>query len=544
MKVALRQYQQVAVENIRGQFGASLKAVLFCLPTGGGKTYTFSYIAEQAAIRGNRVLILEHRKELCRQASTSLGSLGVRHRVVAPADKIAEIRRAHVARFGQPFIDQNATVAVASVQTLGRRMEWLAQFDPALVIVDECHHAVAGTWARIMQALPRARFLGVTATPCRTDGQGLGDVFDSMVVGPSMAELIAEGALVRPRVFAPPVKFTIEGVHTSGGDFNAKELSQVLDQPTITGDAVAHYKKLAPGRPTIVFCASIRHAEHVAEEFRAAGFSFHVIKGEMEDDERDALIYGLADGRVQGLVSVDVLSEGTDVPIAEVAILLRATQSEGLYLQQVGRVLRPAPGKEYGLILDHVGNVLRFGMPDADREWSLHGRKKRKRGAQDNDPLLRVTQCPSCYHAHNPAPTCPACGHVYQVQVHQPRQVAGELRELEVSAEEMERRAERIAQGKAKSLEQLIAMGMSRSRAQHIVAARAEKDALQNELRDLLIKWARNTGRGISQTWGFALADVREMKPKALRENIERVSQALFAGPANDNRQADMAMGA
>lgn len=543
MKIALRQYQQVAVEQIRGEFGAGRKAVLFVLPCGGGKTYTFSYIAEQAALRGNRVLILQHRKELIRQSSCSLASLGVRHRVVSPPDKIADLRRVHVARLGQPFIDQHANVAVASVQTLTRRMDWLAEFDPALVIIDESHHSLASQWMRIIQAMPRARFLGVTATPCRTDGQGLGDVFDAMVVGPTMRELIDEAALVMPRVFAPPVKFSLDGVHTSGGDYNAKELAQVIDQPTITGDAVEHYRKLAPGRPAIVFCASIKHANHVCAEFCAAGFNFKVVTGDMEDDERDAGINGLAEGTVQGIVTVDIAGEGVDIPVAEVGIMLRATQSESLYIQQAGRVLRPAPGKEFGILLDHVGNVLRHGMPDADREWSLKGRKKRSKG-EAREMLPRVLQCPQCYHAHDPRPTCPSCGFAYDAKMFQPRQVAGELRELEISAEEMERRAERIAQGKAKSLDQLIAMGMSRSRAQHIVAARVEKETLQNELRDLLIKWARNTGRGISQTWGFALADVREMKPKALRENIERVSQALFAGPANDNRQADMAMGA
>jgi superfamily II DNA or RNA helicase len=540
VKVSLRPYQQSAVESIRGEFGAGRKSVVFVLPCGGGKTYTFSYIAEQAALRGNRVLILQHRKELIRQSSCSLASLSVHHRVVSPADKIADLRRIQVARFGLPFIDQHANVSAASVQTLTRRLDWLQEFNPALVIADECHHVLATGWRRIIDALPRARLLGVTATPCRMDGQGLGDVFESMVLGPSMRELIDDGALVRPRVFAPPVKFSLDGVHRSGGDFNAKELSQVLDQPTITGDAVEHYRKLAPGRPAIVFCASVKHAHHVCEEFVAAGFRFKVVTGDMDDDERDAGINGLADGRIHGIVTVDIAGEGVDIPVAEVAIMLRATESESLYIQQAGRVLRPAPGKEYGLILDHVGNVLRHGMPDADRAWTLKGRQKRAKGeAKEQGP--RILQCPKCYMVTEPTSTCPACGHVFDAKMLQPRQVAGELREIEVDADTIARQQARLEQGRANTLDQLKAMGMSTARAQHVLAARAEKERLQTELRDLLIKWSRNTGRGIREGWGFAMADVRDMKPKQLRETIERVGAALFdvpAMPANDNRQA------
>lgn len=575
MRLRLRPYQDDGLNDIRGSLGKGNKAPLYVLPTGGGKTVCYSAIGEGAAARGNRVLILEHRKELIRQASVALGRLGVRHQIVAPPDKIADIRRVHVAKLGQPFIDRDAIIAVASVQTLARRMDWLQEFNPALLVIDEAHHAVAGTWARIIAALPRAKLLGVTATPCRTDGQGLGDVFDDLLEGPSIAELIADGYLVSPKLYAPPLprdaQEELKKARRKGGDIDAGEQSAILDKPTITGCAVEHYTKVAAGKPAIVFCASIRHATHVCDAFCAAGYRFKVITGDMEDDERDAGINGLAEGTVQGIVTVDIAGEGVDIPVAEVGIMLRATESESLYIQQGGRVLRPvyadgydldtpegrlaaiaASPKPFAIILDHVGNsgrteggrfIVKHGLLTADRAWSLKGRKKRKGASRDDEPLLKIIQCPSCYTAHEPRPTCPSCGHVYQAQAHQPRQVAGELVEIKPSEAELARQAERLAQGKARSVEQLVATGMSLHRAQHIVAARAEKDALQNELRDLLIKWARNTGRGISQTWGFALADVREMKPKALRENIEKVSQALFAAPANDNRQASMAMG-
>lgn len=571
MRLSLRPYQTDGLNDIRGSMARAMRAPLYVLPTGGGKTVCYSAIGEGAAARGNRVLILEHRKELIRQASLALGRLGVRHRIIAPPDKIAEIRRAHAARAGQPCIDQNAIIAVASVQTLARRMEWLQEFDPALIVIDEAHHAVAGTWARIIAACPKARLLGVTATPCRTDGQGLGDVFDDMIHGPSIAWLIAEGYLVRPVTYAPPLPAEaleeLKKLSRKGGDVKGDEVAAVLDKPTITGCAVEHYTKIAPGRPAIVFCASIKHANHVCEAFCAAGYRFRVVTGDMEDDDRDAAILGLADGTVQGIVTVDVVSEGTDVPVAEVAIMLRSTESLSLFLQQGGRILRPvyadgydlstrdgrlaaiaASEKPFAVLLDHVANtgqlngclfIPKHGFLQWEREWSLQGKKKRAKG-EAQERLPRTLQCPNCYMTHEPTPACPACGHVYDARLAQPREIAGELRVVDASPEDVARQQSRLAQGKAGSVESLMALGHSRSRAEHIVAARAEKDRLQADLRDMLIRWSRATGRGIREGWGFAMADIRDMTPKRLRELIDQVGQALFAGPpSNDNRQAD-----
>lgn len=550
MRAQLRPYQLEGVNGIRAQFAAGARSVLYVLPTGGGKTYTYSYIAEHAGARGNRVLILEHRKELIRQASLSLATLDVHHQIVAPADKIAAIRRAQVERVGWPLIERDAHVAIASVQTLGRRMEWLADFAPRLVIVDEAHHAVAGTWARIIEACPQACLLGVTATPVRHDGRGLGDVFQRMVLGPSMRELIAQGALVPPRVVAPPTQLDLSAVHTRGGDYDAGELTTALDKPRITGDAVEHYRRLAAGKAAIVFCASIRHAEHVAEEFQRAGFRFHVIHGGMDDAERDRLIFGMAEGTVQGLVSVDVISEGTDIPVAEVAILLRPTQSEALFLQQVGRVLRPAEGKTYGLIIDHVGNTGRWvggqfvrnhGLPDDERAWSLAGRRRRKRAEAEEEKAPPIRQCPQCYAVHDPAARCPECGHVYATAAGAlPVTAEGELREVTADAAGAARIEQRRQQGRAQSVEQMVAqLGYSRDRAAHILAAREEKERLRSEVAQLAERWSRATGRPVREM-GASPADVQRMKPKELRARIEALRAALWDPAleqafANDN---------
>ena len=546
--VALRDYQDQGVEDIRDAFRRSLKAPLYVLPTGGGKTYTYAYIAQQAADKGNKIVILEHRKELIRQASLSLASIGVKHGIIAPQDKISAIRKAHVEKIGQPMIVGWPNVYVASVQTLARRMDWLKEFDPDMIIVDEAHHSVAGTWLRIKEACPNCRYLGVTATPERADGAGLKSFYDTMIHGPTVSELIEKGALVPPRVFSPPLKANLDDVPKRGKDWDPEALAEILDKPTITGDAVKHYRKLAPGKAAIVFCASVKHAVHVCDAFKADGWKFVVVTGDMDDIERDRAISDLASRRIHGIVTVDVVSEGTDIPVAEVAIMLRATQSLALYLQQGGRVLRPvyADGfdlntdegrldaiahsdKLYGLILDHVGNVFRHGFPDEDRAWSLEGKKGRQRSeaAESSGPAVR--QCPECYMAHAPAPTCPSCGFMYSNTMAQHEQRDGELEELTPSPEEIMRKAARRRQGKTETFKEMVDdLGYSPGRAAKIIQARKEKEALQKELTELLERFTKSTGLGIKQSFGFTAGEVRTMKPKQLKESIKKVSEDLF----------------
>lgn len=574
MKLSLRPYQQRGLDEIRVEYRKKRRRPLYVLPTGGGKTVTYACIAEGAAFKGKRVLILEHRKELIRQASVAIARLGLRHQVVVPDAKMAGIRKAHEKAVGFPMLDPNGHVAVASVQTLAVRMEWLEEFDPDIIIIDEAHHAVAGTWARIIAACPNALLLGVTATPCRTNGQGLGDVFDVMILGPTMKELIADGYLVPPRVVAPPLKVDLSKVRRRGGDLDADQQAELLmANKEITGDAIEHYNRLAPGRPAIVFCANLKHAHAVAEDFRAAGWRFEVIHGGMLDTERDALIEKLADGRLHGLVNKDLISEGTDIPVAEVCILLRLTESESWYLQATGRVLRTvyadgfdlselegrlaaieASGKPFGLVIDHVGNSGRFidgkfipkhGLPHDDRDWSLNGRKKRKKKAANDDEVVAIRQCPECYAVHDPAPACPSCGHTYKVRaIAPPKQVAGELQEVG-DADAADRLAAKRAQAAARTVQELAATGMNERRAAHIVAAREEKVRLQNQLKELLKRWFDAAGRpqpaltASFDAFGFSSLEVMKMKPKALRESVERVTEEILrlqlGAPANDN---------
>ena len=436
----LREYQQKAVDNIRLSYNSGKNAPLFVLSTGGGKTFIFSHIARNASKKSKRVLILVHRVELLRQTSKSLTFLGVKHGLINP----------------KYTPDISANVQVASVPTLVRRLNKIQE--PDLIIIDEAHHATAGSWDKIVSHYPNAKILGVTATPCRGDGKGLGVIagglFDDLICGPQTPELIEMGFLVQPKVYAPKNNLDLSKVHTRMGDYDKKEISDLMDRPTITGDAVSHYKRLCSGVPAVAFCVSIKHAEHVAQQFRMAGYKAYAVSGETDDDKRDKLLAGLGDGTVDLIASCDLISEGTDIPAIGCAILLRPTQSLGLYIQQVGRALRPSEGKKNAVILDHVGNVLNHGMPDDERTWTLEGKKRRK-GSKIDEPTVLVTQCGKCFAVYKPAPECPECGHKTKKNEREPEQVDGELEEIRREEVKKEKKIENYQAGSYSELQEI-----------------------------------------------------------------------------------------
>ena len=402
-----------------------------------------------------------HRVELLRQTSNALMRFDVQHGMINPAYTP----------------DFNSNVQVASVQTLIKRLNYLSavNWSPDVIVVDEAHHATAGSWRKIIEYFPEAKVLGVTATPIRSDGQGLGrecgGLFDELIEGPTMAWLMDEGFLVRPRIFGTPESLDLSSVKNSMGDYAKNDLSNLLDKPKIIGSAVEHYRKLCPNTPCIVFCVSVEHAEHTAQEFRNAGYKFYSIDGNTEDTERKALIDGLTNGTIDGLTSCDLIGEGTDIPRATTAIELRPTQSKGLNLQQRGRVLRPVYAKGYDLetkegrlqaiansekphafILDHVGNTERHGLPYDIQQWSLEGEKK-SRKSKKQEQNIRVDMCESCFAVYEPAPVCPQCGHVNKVKESTLKQIDGDLEEI--TALNFVKKEQRKEQGQAQSLEDL-----------------------------------------------------------------------------------------
>lgn len=443
MAVSLRPFQATAVTEIRGAYMAGHRRVLFVLPTGGGKTFTFVYIAEQAAMRGNRVCILVHRQELVDQSSRSLHAIGCNHGIIASGYRQ----------------DLSHTVQVASVQTLARRLHTLPPDFFHLLIVDEAHHAVAGIWAKVLAAMPRAHVLGVTATPERLDGRGLGDQFGTLIEGPDAGWLTEQGFLVPARIYAPP-GLDLSGIKRFDTRKGHDEAEQRLRQGQAMGDAVSHYRRTIAEHhngTAIAFCVSVAHADAVAEAFRAQGIAAAMLDGSMDRGHRRRLINDLGAGVLKVLTSCDIVSEGTDIPSVTGAILLRPTDSLGLHLQQVGRVLRPCPGKEWAVINDHVGNTLRHGLPTDPRDWSLDGRTKRKRAASD---ALPVRVCPKCFSAlPSTLQVCSECGHQFEAPRRELVTVDGNLQELPASVIARLKRSQ-VAQ--ARTREELEAIRVER----------------------------------------------------------------------------------
>lgn len=458
MSLQLRDYQARAIHDLRTAYRSGARAPLLVAATGCGKTVVFSAITAGAVERGRRVLILVHRRELIRQASAKLTWAGVAHGIIAAG-----------------FDTSDHPVQVASVQTLARRLK-LQTWQPDLIVVDEAHHAVAGTWANVLSHWPEAYRLGVTATPVRRDGRGLGAMFDRLVLGPSVQQLTAQNFLTPAKIYAPASVAQLLNLRVRSGDYAPEDAAAELDKPTITGDAIEHYQRLGRGCSAIAFCCTTAHAEHVASQFRDCGIQAQTVLGTTPVEQREQLLADLGTGTLQVLVSVDVISEGTDVPSVGCAILLRPTQSEGLYLQQVGRVLRPAPGKDHALILDHVGNVHRHGFPDDVRTWTLDD--ARRRTGKGGPPAPAVRTCESCFAAFKPAPVCPCCGAECAAPAREIRQTDGELQEL---AREAVARARRRDQGQARTLQQLIHLGQARGMknpvawAKHVHFARSLK---------------------------------------------------------------------
>ncbi len=388
--IALRGYQGDGVAATRLAYLNGASAVCYISPTGSGKTIVFAYILASAVERGRRVLILVHRVELIDQVAAAIKLAGVSYGVIAPG-----------------FPESDALVQIASVASLARpkRLErWRGRFD--FIVIDECHHAVAGSWAKVLASQPSAKILGVTATPERLDGKGLGEVFDDLVIGPSTAELIAAGWLSHSVAYEPAAAPDVSGARIRGGDYAVEDLRDAMDGVVI-GAAVTEYQRICADVPAVAFCVDVAHSRLVAERFLEAGVRAQHVDGETPPAERRAAIAALGSGDLDVITNCNLFGEGVDIPSIGAVLLLRPTLSLALYLQQVGRGLRPSPGKQLA-ILDFGGNVARHGHPDAKREWSLEAKPRRQRELAEGPQLRR---CPACSVLNRPGVhECSECG--------------------------------------------------------------------------------------------------------------------------------------
>lgn len=432
----LRDYQQSIVDNIRAAW-LVVDNVAAVAPTGSGKTVIFSDILSNH--KGSSCAIA-HRQELVAQISISLAKSGVYHRIIAPKALIHDIVQSHMEEVGAAFYNPSALVAVAGVDTLIRRIDtmkdWLKSV--TLWVTDECHHVLVGNkWGKACDLFPNAKGLGVTATPCRADGAGIGrhadGLMDALIEGPTMRELINRGYLTDYRIFAPPSDLDLEGVKiTSTGEFSPNQVKKRVEQSHVLGDVVKHYLRIAPGKLGITFAVDVATAEEIAANYNASGVRAVVVHAKTPTRERSAILKRFKRREILQLVNVDLFGEGFDLPAIEVVSMARPTQSYSLYVQQFGRALRLMDGKEWAIIIDHVGNISRHGLPDMPRTWSLDRRERSSRNKHDPDkiPLKTCKSCTGLYEAFYNA--CPYCGTVdVPSERSTPKQVDGDLMELD-----------------------------------------------------------------------------------------------------------------
>lgn len=371
----LRVYQEELITKTRAKMREGAKRILIVAPCGAGKTILSTFMCAEHAAKGGHVLFVAHRQELLEQAHDTFRQAG----------------------------QSTEGVDILSVQTAGRRIGKLTP--PTMIVIDEAHHAAAGTWKKLLSAFPQAWVVGLTATPCRLDGRGLGDVFEHMVTGITTGELIAEKYLAPYRYYAPTLA-DAGGLQTTAGDYNRAATVRLMDTPAIIGDAVAHYKRIIPEKQAIVYCAGVAHSKHMAQVLGEAGIRAAHLDGDTPVLERRRIINAFRKRRILALTNVDLLGEGFDVPACDATIMLRPTKSTALFIQQSMRCMRYEPGKQ-AIIIDHVGNATRHGFPDDPREWMLDPKPKKRKKERES----RYVTCEQCYCVYEPPPfVCPGCG--------------------------------------------------------------------------------------------------------------------------------------
>lgn len=369
----LREYQADLIGRIRLSIIHGHKSIVSVLGCGGGKSIIQAEIAHSATDKGNRVLFLVHRKELCEQIKNTFTLCGV---------------------------DWDLT-SVEMVQTVSRHISDIPE--PKLIITDEAHHSTANSYKKIYDAFPDALRLGFTATPCRLNKGGLGEVYEDLITSVSTQWLIENHYLSPYKYYSVKLADT-SGLHIKAGDYKADEIAELMQNSEIYGETVKQWERLAKNKKTIVYCASVEAAEETAEQFRQAGYTAASLSGSTPKEQRTEIMQDFRDSKIMVLTNCELFGEGLDVPDCECTVLLRPTQSLTLYIQQSMRSMRYMPDKT-AIIIDHVGNCYLHGLPDDDREWTLEPKTK-----QAN--MVKIRECPMCFSVYPPTKQkCPYCGY-------------------------------------------------------------------------------------------------------------------------------------
>jgi DNA repair protein RadD len=455
MNITPWEHQLKGLNDIYAAYRSGYRAPIYVLPTGGGKTGVIGLVTEKVIQKNGRVLVLTHKANIKNQISKHFTRIGIDHGIIDPDHSMTGDK-----------------IQVASVFTAVNRLDRIQK--PNIIIIDEAHHTTATTWMKILEYFSGSYVLGMTATACRYDGKPLGrkhgGAFDTIVYGPNYKYLIEKGFLTPSCLYAPGAPVDMSGVPLVGGDYSREKAASKIDKPVITGCAIEHYLKLCPNEPAIAFCQTVKHAEHVAQQFNEAGIPSSTVDGKMSESMISHRIDALASGKIKMLSSCELISEGTDVPVVSDIIMLRRTMSLSRYKQMGGRGLRAAPqiGKTRCVIQDHVGNSFdRFGhkvhgFVDEDVEYSLDGEVRCKKN-QDEEKVQAARRCSGCY-AMYPAylQRCPECGKEYFTIDKKIEVVAGEL--VQITGNEIEdyKKIKRMEVRQANSYEELRAIAARR----------------------------------------------------------------------------------
>lgn len=521
MPITLRPYQHDLKQQIFDAWNSGHKNVLACMPTGMGKTKLFCSLTIDLAILSELKLptaIMVHRKELVSQISLTLAEEEITHNIIAPRNVISGIVAGHRRLLKKQFYNHNSIVTVLSVDTLNAREDkhrvWANTIK--LWITDEATHLLMNNkWGRAANYFPNARGLGVTATPQRLDKKGLGrhadGLFDVMVEGPTTRWGIDNGYLCKYKIAIPQGDYnSFLGKATEGSDFSKAAMIRASQKSQIIGDVVSNYQKFANGKQAIVFTTDVKTGHDLEAKFKAAGIAAKFLSAESTDKDRlDAMIDFRAK-KIKVIVNVDLFDEGLDVPGIECVIMARPTMSVGKYLQMIGRGLRPAPGKNHLIIIDHVGNIsggANHGLPDAKRSWTLDRIVKRR----DKTNFIRICSNIECNAPYDRTLTeCPWCGTEAILRggggggKMLPEQVDGDLflidsdtlRELEANTHLQD---PGIVQAR-------VSAAVNAAAGIKAMKAQVERIATQKELVNVVAKWA-----GKQKHYGFGDRQIHKM---------------------------------
>jgi DNA repair protein RadD len=400
----LRPYQAKAVTDIEAEInGPSPQSVLLVSPTGAGKTVIASTIVANAVAAGKRVLILVHRREILKQTSHKISAGKFEHGLI-----LAGLN-----------LDLEHPIQIAGIQTLWARCMRTNKFPlPAagLIIIDEAHHVGARTWRTILDQYPNARRVGLTATPCRSDGRGLGDYFNKLIETPQIPELIEQKYLV-PTIYYAPVDPDLRGVQTRQGDYAINQLAERMNRDDLVGDIVTNWHKHGQRRKSIIFAVDVAHSLHIRNEFMKSGVKAEHIDGSTPKTERDAVLARLVSGETEVVANCAVLTEGFDAPAVSCIVLARPTKQLGLFRQMAGRGLRPASGKNNLILIDHSGAVYRHGLLEDRVEWTLDVTRRAENpthSSRSQAQTSRLIECSQCGAVRTAGEPCSHCGFMPQ----------------------------------------------------------------------------------------------------------------------------------